>query len=79
MQTKTLISRLTKAGASIESDPNHSSRYVATSAYGTVIWFDQDGSAIAVHTPSRHTDAMTDCFCDRFHHTVKSAVSVITG
>lgn len=29
--------------------------------------------------PSPHTDIMTDCFCDTFFDTIKSAVAYITG
>lgn len=39
-------------------------------------WDDKSvQEAVGVHSPSPHTDIMTDCFCDTFYHTIKSAVA----
>lgn len=52
MLTKTLIARLTKAGAEITQDENCSSRYYATKGEQLVQWWDQEGSAICVSPPA---------------------------
>lgn len=83
MQTSRLASALTKAGATVELnkprwDGSPDSLCVARRGSRAVIWHDQEGTAVAVHSPSPHTDIMTDCFCDTFHHSIKSAVESIS-
>jgi len=55
-----------------------------------VTWYVQDGFnpetktwdasnpvTVSVCRPSKDTDAMTDCFCDSFYRSIKSAVAAI--
>ncbi len=80
-----LLAALTKAGATISNpDERRSDLFHAVKGGRVVIWYTQEGfpnkerrSAVCVHTPSPHTDVQTDCFCDRFHHTIKSAVAAL--
>ena len=90
MNHKRLINALTKAGATITNphadngkDPYY---FVATGKNGEkVCWYVQkkwnDESvleAVSVHSPSPHTDIMTDCFCDTFYHTIKGAAAAVS-
>ncbi len=85
MNHKRLLSALAKVGATItnpHADNGKEPRYfVATGKNGNkVCWYVQKKwddetvlEAVSVHTPSPHTDAMRDCFCDTFYHTIKAA------
>jgi hypothetical protein len=80
-----LVNALTKAGATVTKDEHHPTRYQATKGERYILWFTQDGypkperlAAVCVHTPSPHTDVMTDCFCDTYHDTIKGAVHALT-
>lgn len=75
MKNKSLENAMRKAGATVTCEDNRAYRAVKGSQL--VMWYKQEDSAVCVHTPSRHTDIMTDCHCDRFHKTVKSAVQAI--
>jgi len=85
MDHQRLITALRKAGITDITEPHkdHSGRYVARNAQGKVlVWWVQDGTertkmrpqAQCVHWPSPLTDTQTDCFCDRYFHSIKSAV-----
>lgn len=67
-----LLSALVKAGGKHRQTDN---MHVVELGTQCVVWFYQEGSAICVHSPSAHTDIMTDCHCDTFHRTITSAVS----
>ncbi len=51
-----------------------------------VVWYTQSKwdkpeelEAVSVHAPSPHTDIMTDCFCDYFFKSIKSAAADLSG
>jgi hypothetical protein len=75
-----LLNAMKKTGAKIEKREKNA--FEATKEDGRKVrWYVQAGfsckeklSAICVHTPSIHTDIRTDCFCDTFYYTIKSAV-----
>ena len=84
MNHKRLLNALAKVGATItnpHADNGKEPRYfVATGKNGDKLcWYVQahwktgDKEAVSVHSPSPHTDIMTDCFCDTFYHTIKGA------
>lgn len=77
-----LVNALTKAGATVTNGAND--KWIATKGDRRVEWFTQQGypdkdklRAVCICTPSPYTDVMTDCFCDTFHHTIKSAVAAV--
>lgn len=39
---------------------------------------DDDGDVSSLHSPSEHTDIMTDCHCDYYPRTLKAAIRWIT-
>jgi hypothetical protein len=71
MLHKRLVSACLKRGATITETRKGS--FSATVGENLLTWHIQDDRAICVCTPSPHTDVMTDCFCDTFHHTIKAA------
>ena len=72
MKHNRLVNAIRKAGFEvIQSDHREDSFHVANA---NLHWFKQDEEAICVHYASPHTDIMTDCFCDTFYNTIKSAV-----
>jgi hypothetical protein len=92
MNNNRLIAAATKAGATVTITSRMPCGaphcYVAQKGEKRVVWYVQDGfrngnftkdemDAVCVHTPSPHTDAMTDCYCDYHHKTIKSAVAAL--
>ena len=77
MDHKRLKSALEKTGAEIASVKGRENSWYAKKGNRSVCWYDQEGSAVAVHTPSPYTDSYSDCNCDTFHRTIKSAVASI--
>jgi hypothetical protein len=82
MDHNRLVAALTKAGATITTSDHRADQFYATKGTRTVQWYTQEGfpnkerpAAVCVHWASPHTDAMTDCFCDTFYHTIKGAVA----
>ena len=73
MLHKTLINRLKKIEATIETKDNH--RFYAKKNQKAIAWFTQGDDVICLSSPSPHTDVMTDCFCDSFHRTIKEALN----
>jgi uncharacterized Zn finger protein (UPF0148 family) len=90
MNHKRLLNALAKVGATVtnpHADNTKAPRYFkATGKNGEVVcWYVQkkwdnpeELEATSVHTPSPHTDIMTDCFCDTYYHTIKGAVGALT-
>jgi len=76
MKHKSIYNAAKRAGATILHEGRH---FTALKANRSIHWVMQDGAAICVRTKSPHTDIMTDCFCDRWHHTIKSAISSLEG
>lgn len=74
MQNKRLLNALAKAGATVTPFSWGHNGFQAIKGNNRIEWFVQGERAVCVCTPSPLTDAMTDCFCDHFHHTIKSAV-----
>lgn len=59
-------------------------KWYARKGSNVVEWYTQEGypvaeklRAVCICSPSPHTDVMTDCFCDTFHHTIKAAVAAL--
>ena len=82
MNHKRLLTALTKVGATVTNEPHGKSmvRFRATKGEEVLCWYAQkkwdkpeELEAVSVHSPSPHTDIMTDCFCDTFYHTIKGA------
>ena len=77
-----LITALRKSGITNITEPGNDpcGRFIAQNAAGVpLIWWTQEGrdgrlTAQCVHWPSPYTDTQTDCFCDRYFRTIKSAV-----
>ena len=74
-----LVNALKRAGADVSTDGR---KWRAVKGQNLVEWYTQEGFpnkekevAVCICTPSPSTDVMTDCFCDTFHHSIKSAVS----
>jgi hypothetical protein len=87
MNHKRLLNALAKAGATVTHEPHTKTmvRYRATKGNEVLLWYAQkkwdnpdELEAVSVHSPSPHTDIMTDCFCDTFYHTIKSAVGSLS-
>ena len=77
MNLKRLTNALAKAGATITRSDYRTDYYFAHKpGCDTVSWYTEGegdkARATCVSTSSPHTDIMTDCFCDRFFHTIKS-------
>jgi len=77
---KRVQSAFIKAGATIVAHGTNNG-FKATKGANTVIFYHQEGfpdrsvrSVSLMFSPSPHTDIMTDCFCDSYHHNIKSAV-----
>lgn len=90
MQHKSLIYALTKAGAVITADDDRGGHFFASKGAKEIEWYTQRGfddkaskfvddkpSVSICFTRSKHTDSMTDCFCDTFHRNIKSAVAAV--
>lgn len=84
MNHKRLLSAIAKTGATVTSEPHGKSmtRFRATKGQEVLCWYAQpkwnkpeELEAVSVHSPSPHTDIMTDCFCDTFHHTIRGAIA----
>ena len=82
MNHQRLLNALHKVGATVTNEPNGKSmtRFRATKGSEVLLWYAQkkwdkpeELEAVSVHSPSPHTDIMTDCFCDTFYHTIKGA------
>jgi hypothetical protein len=87
MNHKRLLNALAKAGATVTHEPHTKTmvRYRATKGNEVLLWYAQkkwdnpdELEAVSVHSPSPHTDIMTDCFCDTFYHTIKSAIGSLS-
>lgn len=81
-----LTAALTKAGATVTAQEHRPDAFIARKGDRLVCWYTQAGfpnaerlAATCVRTPSPHTDAQTDCFCDTWHHTIKAAAGFIGG
>ena len=73
-----LVKALEKVGATVTShgnDGTQSNRFYAEKGSKYVTWHNQDGFVVCLRTPSPDTDAQTDCFCDHYHRTMRSAVA----
>jgi hypothetical protein len=82
MNHKRLLNALAKVGATVTNEPHTKTmvRYRATKGSEVLVWYAQpkwnkpeELEAVSVHSPSPHTDIMTDCFCDTFYHTIRAA------
>jgi len=79
MRHDRLMNAAKNAGAIVEKMENG---YRAVKGNNAIYWYTQESypdktklDAICVHRKSPHTDMMTDCCCDTFFDTIKSAVS----
>lgn len=81
MNHNRLLTALIKAGAEITEENREpaNDRFIARRGSAVVIWYKQGDLAQSVHTPSLQTDVMSDCFCDYFHRTIKSAAFEISS
>jgi hypothetical protein len=81
MLHKNLVGKLLKAGATIEETSRGKDVvwYAATYNERLVVWYTEEGRARSVHSPSPHTDILTDCFCDTWHYTINSALYHLIG
>ena len=88
MNLKRLLNALAKVGATVTNpydDKTKAPRYYkAVGKTGNVIcWYVQphwktgEPEAVSVHSPSPHTDIMTDCFCDTYYDTIKGAAAAV--
>ena len=75
MKHNSLIKRIQKQGFEISTDDFRC--YLAKGKTKNVVWYKQNDYAVAVHTPSRHTDIQTDCHCDIFHRTIKAVLTYL--
>lgn len=83
MNHKRLLNALAKVGAAVSNQPHGKIvRYRATKGDNVLVWYAQpmwnnpeELEAVSVHAPSPHTDIMTDCFCDTFYSTIRSAAA----
>ena len=82
MNHQRLLNALHKVGATVTNEPHGKSmtRFRAAKGDRVVVWYAQkkwdkpeELEAVSVHSPSPHTDIMTDCFCDTFYSTIKGA------
>lgn len=76
MQLKRALNAFAKAGCTIKHDEG-STRYYVTKNDTTLLFHENGrGSGEVNHFTLQNpeTDAMTDCFCDSYFHTIKSAV-----
>jgi len=76
MKHETLIKRIEKIGIKVENHDDR--RFVARGKTNNVSWYKQGDRAVCVSTASPYTDSSTDCFCDIFHRTIKSAVTYLS-
>lgn len=82
MKHNSLLKALKKVGAEVKNTNNYS--FTAEKDGKFVCWYATESypdktklDATCVHTPSPHTDILTDCFCDRFYSTLKAAVAYL--
>ena len=87
MNHKRLLNALAKVRATVTNEIRWTNephtktmvRFRASKGEEVLCWYAQphwktgELEAVSVHSPSPHTDIMTDCFCDTFYHTIKSA------
>lgn len=88
MNLKRLLNALAKVGATVTTPHDNIGGpryYKAVGKTGEVIcWYVQphwktgEPEATSVHSPSPHTDIMTDCFCDTYYNTIKGAVQAVS-
>lgn len=81
MQAKSLRRALEKVGVVITKtvDGGFAASKVGSEYIHALEWYeDTDGYVSCLRTPSSFTDAMTDCFCDTYYSTIKSAMYFLT-
>lgn len=86
MSHKRLASAFIKAGAVVKNIPHPttgetSRNWIASNPKNSVSieWRTQDDVTTYCIERSPMTDAYTDCFCDSYYHTIKSAVAALVG
>lgn len=80
MQLKRALTAFAKAGCTIKHD-EASTRYYATKGTNTLLFYENGKGSGEVYNftwRSPQTDVMTDCFCDSYFHSIKSAVKFLT-
>lgn len=78
MQLSSLLSACLRNGVTISvPDPKRPNSYAISLGDRRLTFTSQDGYVRTLTWHSPQTDAMTDCYCDSYYHTIKDAMSYL--